>query len=330
MKKITIVDVAKKADVSLASASRALSGKGPVSEKIKEKVLQAAKELGYIADSTAQNMRRSSTHSIAVMIPDINRESIPLLVQGVEEVARKAGYSVLLYIANDDAALEKQCVEEMLSRRVDGCILSSAACGSSAIYELRRNHIPVVQALRFISNLSDAVVADNFGGAYDAVSHLIKIGRRKIAICTGNTELAQNARRLEGYKKALLDGGIEFDDKRLIREAGNEESVLMAVNAYLKTDTPDAVFAVGDDKAIVCIKALTEHGYRVPQDVSVIGFDNIPIDRMIVPSLSSVVHDTRKIGSLAAERLLQRIDNGIESDPIREVVKSELIVRDSV
>lgn len=331
---VTIKDVAKKAGVSPSTVSRALSGNASVKESTKQKILEAAKLLNYRPNLLAQGLKEGKTKTIGLIIPNIRNPIYPALARGVEDTAKKFGYSVVLCNTDEDVKAEKEYIQKLRKRWVDGLLIAPAAKETEHIVELQKEGFPMVIIVRNVDFLANAVIIDNFRAAYDAVSFLIKTGHQRIAIIKGNQQLALYRERFRGYKQALLDAGLPVHEELI---TGDEsDSVQWSLDGYnavyslfAQNIKFDAVFATTDLRAIGAIRAIKDHGYKVPEDISVIGFDNLEFSSLIDPPLSTVSQPLYDIGVRAVNKLLALINTETMQEPTVEIMSSELIIRRS-
>ncbi|HHY42133.1 MAG TPA: LacI family transcriptional regulator [Thermoanaerobacterales bacterium] len=331
---VTIKDVAKKAGVSPSTVSRALSGNASVKESTKQKILEAVKLLNYRPNFLAQGLKEGKTKTIGLIIPNIRNPIYPALARGVEDTAKKFGYSVVLCNTDEDVKAEKEYIQKLRKRWVDGLLIAPAAKETEHIVELQKEGFPMVIIVRNVDFLANAVIIDNFRAAYDAVSFLIKTGHQRIAIIKGNQQLALYRERFRGYKQALLDAGLPVHEELI---TGDEsDSVQWSLDGYnavyslfAQNIKFDAVFATTDLRAIGAIRAIKDHGYKVPEDISVIGFDNLEFSSLIDPPLSTVSQPLYDIGVRAVNKLLALINTETMQEPTVEIMSSELIIRRS-
>jgi LacI family transcriptional regulator len=278
------------------------------------------------------NIGRSST--IALMIPSIQNMIFPDIARGVEDTARKYGFMVILTNTDEHIAIEKDYISRLKTRLIDGFIIASMMPHSTHIMKLRNEQFPLVLTLRSYNRKIDAVVIDNKKAAYNAVAYLIERGHKKIAVALGDTAVPLYADRFQGYKDALHDYGMSFDAALVIGENQDVHSFYTLTKTMLnKGDIPDAIFAASDARAIVIMRAVYDAGYRVPDDISIIGFDNVDIATLVEPPLTTVAQPLYEIGVRAAERLIYQIQykekHGVLEKPEIQVADTSLVVRKS-
>lgn len=330
----TIKDVANHAKVSTSTVSRVLSGKGYANDETRKRIMQAVLELDYRPNVLAQSLKVGHSDTIAVIVPGIQNLIFPDIVRGVEDTARKAGFTVVLCNSDEDMEVEKKYIEKLRNRWIDGFIVSSMTEESEHIRQLYHEGVPVVLTGRIYDNSIDAVVIDNEQAAYDATAYLIKSGNKKIAIALGREELSIYRNRLLGYHRALSEFNIKFDETLVLHENNGTNSFYYIVKNLMAAGVlPDAIFATSDAKAIVCMRAIRDAGYGIPEDVSVMGFDNVTISAMLEPPLSTVSQPLYEMGALAARKLIAQITykekNGCLKPAMIDVLGTDLIIRKS-
>lgn len=304
----TIYDVATRAGVSVATVSRVLNGRRGVGAGMAERVRAAAAELDYRPNAVARNLRRSSTTLWAAIVSDIENPFFTSLVRGVEDVAQEAGYSVVLCNSDEDPGKESAYVAAVRAEQIAGVILSPSG-RMDTLRELRDAGTPTVLIDRSMAGYpTDAVLVDNERGAADATRHLIAGDYRRIACITGPRRLSTAAERLAGYRRALREADMPYD-RSLVRYADfRETGGNQAMAALLGDDPgPDAVFVTNNLMAVGVLEHLAAAGRRVPADVAVVAFDEIPWADLVRPSITTVAQPTYDLGRAAATLLLDRI-----------------------
>jgi LacI family transcriptional regulator len=332
---VTIADIAAKLDVNRATVSRALKNDPRISEATRKRVEKTAKLLNYRRNNLASALRSGKSKLIGVLIPSAEINFFGSVVHGMETVAAAKGYNVLLFQSNEDPEFEKKGLEAFVHARVEGVLVSIAKNTRDYTHfeELNRSGTPLVFFDRAVEKLgAPFVVANDFQGGYDATTHLITQGFKRIAHITGPQHLEIFSNRLKGYKKALKDHNIPFDPELICKgdvsiEAGRKG---MAYFWSLKKK-PDALFAVEDFTALGALKALKELKVKVPQDFGVVGFANEGFGEHVSPSLSSVDQQTVLMGKKAMELLLEMTTN--HSIAVKEkqkiVIDPVLVFRES-
>lgn len=326
----TIKDVAQRAQVSTSTVSRVLSGKVFVDEQTRGRVLAAMEALDYRPNPLARALREKRTNTFALLVPGIENQIWPLVARGVENVARKNDYSVILCNTDNDVKVEQQYLTRLQRRWVDGIIIAPAQDDEPYLHQLEESGFPVVQVIRGLESGMDSVIIDNFRIAYDAVEYLYKTGHRHIAIASGRQELNIYRRRLEGYRKALQDLGLDQDERLVIQEIKELNNLYRLTRQRLEEGVPiDAVVATSDSKAIMVMRAIRDTGKSIPQDISVIGMDDIETSSFFEPRLTTMAQPFIQIGELAARKLIFHIDHPDQYTPVTDVLHHELIIRRS-
>ncbi|HZV52794.1 MAG TPA: LacI family DNA-binding transcriptional regulator, partial [Candidatus Dormibacteraeota bacterium] len=323
---VTIYDVARLAGVSPATVSRALNGSGRVAAATRRRVEAAVAQLGYEPNRVARSLATSVTHTLALLLPDITNPFFPALVKGVQLLADERRYTLLLCNTAADPEREKEYLRVLRGKRVDGVILVGLKLDGRRIRSALGN-IPVVVLDRSVDLPGAAVVqVDHRGGAVLAVRHLLELGHREVAHVAGPKELAVSRERLEGYRQALEEAGLPYRPQLVVEADFTEEGGYEAVRRLCAAGRFTAVFAANDLSAIGIVAALRERGLTVPDQVSVVGFDDIHLCAYTVPALTTVRQPAYAMGRRAAELLIDAVEGG---DPRGVVFQAELVVRGS-
>ncbi|MES1158971.1 MAG: LacI family DNA-binding transcriptional regulator [Terricaulis silvestris] len=321
----TIRDVARLADVSVASASRALNGLDNVTEATREKVLQAARQLRFVPHVGARSLSTRRTETIGLVLPDLHGEFFSELMRGIDAAARTRGLHLLVSSTHGDANEAASGIRSMRGR-VDGLLVMSPYVDAIIISDNADRDFPIV-----LMNTDGAgsrlpsLRVDNYGGAFAVTKHLREIGRQRIAHISGPATNHEAQERLRGYIAALGAGA----ETRVVKGDFSEQSGNAGTHAlFADGKGPDAIFAANDTMAVGALLALRELGKRVPEDVALAGFDDIPIARLVEPALTTVQISIADWGRRALERLANWIETG-ECDNTTETVEPTLVVRRS-
>ncbi|MET3287892.1 catabolite control protein A [Brevibacillus fluminis] len=309
---ITIYDVAREAGVSMATVSRVVNGNPNVKPTTRKKVLAAIERLGYRPNAVARGLASKKTTTVGVIIPDISSLFFSELARGIEDIATMYKYNIIL--CNSDNRLEKelQLINTLLEKQVDGLLFLGSEIKEDHLQTLSTAAVPVVlAATRDADNILPSVTIDHFQAAYDATKALIDRGHKRVAILSGpKTDPLGGLLRFEGYKQALADSGIAFDEELVRSGSYWYETGLRNMNEFLKLDNPPtAVFAANDEVAIGAIHAIQDSGKSVPGDIEIIGHDNIRLAEMVRPKLSTVVQPMYDIGAVAMRLLTKYMNN---------------------
>lgn len=332
-------DVADLAGVSRATVSYVINkrsgGKVRITEETRHRVLEAIKQLGYQPNVNARSLRTQQTHLLAVMVPDLTNSFYPLFVRGVQAVANKHDYQILIYDCNYDLDHERSFVDIMLRRYVDGIIMFPFHLSESEVARLKDKNMQVVIAgsTPMIEGM-DRLQLDEQNGVMKIIQHLFDKGHRRIAHLAGRQDFPPGRNRLQAYKDALAQLNLPFDESLVrygeFRQEGVKEQVLSLFSTPKQTNHPTALFAANDIMAIEALRTLTSNGWRVPEDVAICGFDNIPRSEVVVPSLTTVDQSAQLRGKRAAELLMDRLLIKNMPEKTRVITTPmELIIRNS-
>jgi len=331
MNHVTMRDVAREAGVSVNTVSRALAGKPDVSPETRARVLKVAERLGYQPNRLARGLRSNKTFTIGVIVTDIANPFFAELVKGVEEVARQNGYSIILEDTSEDPEKEARAIQVMLSERVDGLLLTPVQSKKEVVEKVLKSKVPLVLMGRYFSDLeAPYVVSDDVRGAILATEHLIDLGHRNIAHVAGPLHISSAQDRLSGYKQALREHGIPAREEVILTGAVTLRDGYEAGKELLKLKTlPTAVFAYSDLVAIGLMQALMEEGVKIPEDISLVGYDDIEFSAYTKVPLTTVRIPKRALGQKAVRMLLVSLRDGALPDKCGKKLQVELIIRSS-
>jgi LacI family transcriptional regulator len=330
---VTLKDVAQQAGVHPATASRALNLETRllVSEQTASRVLAAAAELGYQPNTVARSLRTRRSHTIGVLIPDLNNPLFPPIVRGLADRLESHGYVALIGNTDGDDARGRRVFEQMGARHVDGYVLATAHLQDSLLDDAERSGVPVVLMNRIAAGESfPAVTVDNEAGVRLAVEHLVALGHRNIACIAGPLDVSTGLARYRGFQSAMTDAGLDMPDDRLAfaRSFSIDEGYRCARQILAARDGCTAVAAGNDMLAVGCYRALDEAGLTCPGDMSVVGFNDMPFIDMLRPPLTTVTFSHQQVGAQAADLLIERLNGSTGPNKIVYVVP-ELIIRGS-
>jgi LacI family transcriptional regulator, repressor for deo operon, udp, cdd, tsx, nupC, and nupG len=323
----TIYDVARLAGVSTATVSRALNGIGQIAPATRAAIEAAVEQLGYRPNTVARSLVTKSTQTIALLLPDITNPFYAALVSGIEQHALARGYTMLLCTTEGDAEREEQYLSLLRAKQVDGALVDGLRLPPERIARFVGDGFPIVCLDRDIeSNAIPLVQVDNRLGGRLATEHLIRLGHRRIAHVTGARELGISEERLAGYRGALAD---DVDEQLVVDGEFTEESGHTAMLGLLER-RPDltAVFAANDLSALGVLSALSTSGRRVPDDVSVVGFDDLRLSAFTSPPLTTIQQPAIEIGQRATELLID-LTHGKSTPEVRHLLEPRLVVRGS-
>lgn len=327
----TIHDVAKRAGVSPVTVSRVINNAGNVSAATREKVELAIEELGYVPSVMARSLRSKRTRTLALIVSDITNPFWTTVARGVEDTARSRDYSVFLYNTDENPLKQRRCLDVVVAQQVDGVIIAPYDSDAQNLAQLRQRNIPTVIIDRRIEGWDvDSVRGDSLSGAKALVQHLIGLGHKRIAMISGPAKTSTAEDRIAGYCMALAEAGIPLDT-RLIRRGeyrtlSGEELTLRLLDEGLN---PLAIFAANNAIALGVINAVEKRGLRIPQDIALVCFDDLPDVSCLFPFLTVVVQPAYDMGVHAAQLLLSRLDSEVGLQPRHVVLPTRLIVRHS-
>jgi LacI family transcriptional regulator len=329
----TIRDVALRAGVSVATASNVVNGARPVGEASRAKVLEAIEALDYRLDRAASALRGRSTRLIGMVVPDITNVFFASLVNGVEALAEREGYDLLIVSTSEDAAKERRRVEALVARRIDGLIVVPAADDTMPALRGGRDASRLPPAVLIDRGAEapefDTVRADCAAGGYAAACHLIDLGHRDIAILTHSKGLDNIEQRIVGCRRALNEAGLDGRD-RVIYGGHDLESLRSAIELELyRPDRPTAIFALTNVCALASIKAARALGLEIPGDVSIVGFDDFDWMSALSPYLTTIAQPVDDFACTAWRLLMRRLKGDVESDVERIELPCTLKVRES-
>ncbi len=325
-KKYNLIDIARMADVSTATVSRVLNRNPNVKVEIKRRVEEVVKQLDYKPPHKASFNSNSIT--VGVVVPDIANPWFPLLVKGIENTARVHGFAITLCDSNNDPEIEKKQLSSLMDRGVDGLILIPTDSSGSRLRELAEGYVPVVFLDRDIDHPgTHYVTSDNEGGAYQAAKYLISLGHRSILYLGGRTDINTEPQRYAGFRRALEEAGISPDSHaHLLGEYSFDKARELVAKVAHHRPRFTAIFASDDFMALGAKQALEERGLRVPQDVSLVGFDDIPFASLI--SLTTISQPAFELGK-SALLLLNDVMNKRVVAPQKIVLPTSIIIRGS-
>lgn len=332
--KITIKEIAKLAEVSTATVSKILNKKDSnISEATRQKVLEIVKEYNYIPNTVARSLVTRQTKTIGLVIPDIANPFFPELARGAEDKANESGYNIIFCNTDDDLEKEEKYINMLIEKMIDGIVFTQSAKRTEGFEKLKLGSTPIVLIDRDMElrGVVGKVLVDNFTGAYDGVNYLLEKGYRKIAFITGALTTDTSENRLRGYKKALEDFNIPFNEEFVLAGEYRSEWGFSAIKQLSQKEIDfDAVFCGNDLIALSVIKALKDFGKSIPEDVAVLGFDDIYMAKFVEPQLSTIRQPNYEMGYKAVEILVNVLENSTEKNTKTELVlKTELIIRQS-
>jgi len=329
-KAASIYDVARESKVSVFTVSAVVNQKSHVGKKLRDRVEEAIRKLNYRPNLIARSLAKQRTLTIGMIVPDIANPFFPMVVRGAEDAARKHGYNLLLCNSDDNLDQEEKQIELLLSKRVDGILLTKAAGDFRPALRqmIKEVDIPFVLVMRTYSKLTkDAVISDDYQGAYDAVCHLARAGCRRIGLVSGPLKVSNALARWRGFRDALEFQGLQCDKELIVEGDYRMDSGFRAGNALL-SHRPDGVYVANHLMTIGLLRAAEEMGLSCPQDFGLVSFDDYPWLGVFHPKLTTVELPKHQVGSEAAELLIERIAGSSEKARVRKL-QPELRIRES-
>lgn len=340
-RKVTLKQIARELDVSISTVSKSLKDSHEISEDMRQKVQAFAKLYNYRPNNIAISLKNRRTKTIGIIIPEIVHHFFATVISGIEQVANQNGYTVIVCLSNESFDKEVINMEMLANGSIDGFIISLAKetqykADFHHINEVINQGMPVVMFDRITNEvLCDKVIIDDKLAAYEAVQHLINLGKKKIALVTTVDYVSVGKLRTDGYTKALLDNGITFNEKLIIK-IENMDTFAEKITQLITNKAIDAVLAVNELFAVTIIKMANKLGLNVPKDLSVIAFTDGIISQYSTPTITTVSQNGIKMGEKAAKMLIDRIqnqdfdDNEEHEEHYRtEVIETNLIIRES-
>jgi LacI family transcriptional regulator len=329
---VTIRDVARRSGVSPMTVSRVINESERVSPETRRRVEDAIADLGYVPSRLARGLSRQKTGALAVIVPDVANPFFTLVVRGAEEVARRAGYRVILCDTRADLTVEREVIEEMIAHRVDGVVIAPVSNRSrSHLRRLRKYGVPFVLVDRTVPGTeSDVVVGDNVAGARHLVQHLISLGHRRIGFIVESDEVSTARDRHRGYVEGLEAAGLPFDPSLIVRSSVDPSGGSDGMRRLLELeDRPTAVFTVNNLVALGAIEAVRAAGLDVPNNVALVCFDDIEYASRMYPFLTVMAQPAETLGTLGTQLLLDRIEGRAPDQRRIVVLPAEFVVRRS-
>jgi DNA-binding LacI/PurR family transcriptional regulator len=341
-KPVTLADIAARAAVTPMTVSRVMNSNGYVHAETRERVLRVAREMNYSRNGLARGLKRQCTETVGMVIGDIANPFAAELTRGVREVLEERGYSLFICISEHKAKEDVQAFDSLADHRADGIIVATRASksGNERLEELIDSGIPVSLIGRdFRHAHADLVSSDNLKGGYEATRHLIDAGHKRIGFIGVSLTEGLRLRRFQGYLEALKDNGLAVEDSLIAGGRNGSDQMPgysteeMGYDGMMKlldsNNRPTAVFARNDFTALGALNAIKRAGLRIPEDIAVIGYDDIPLAAHTSPSLTTVRQPTREQGRAAAEFLLRRIEGDREQPRAERSFACELVIRES-
>lgn len=329
MKELTIQDIAMQAKVSVTTVSRVLNNKGRVSQQTRKNVQRVIQKTGYMPNRIAVSMKTKQTNAVVVLIPDLSTGFYAQVVMGAEHALSAQGYSTLVFSSQNKPRGEEEFLTGAIMRMIDG-VIAIPSIENAEPYRVCPK--PLVMVDRYLENCSrDAISIDNFMGAHALTDHLAQKGHRDIAIITGPVTLNVGRERMLGYRQALSDHGIPLREQLcFVGDWGSAHGYAAAEEILNMRPMPTAIYAANAMILEGALRALYKHNVHIPEDISLVGFDNPPLAEMLEPHITVIDRPAEMMGSIAAQILLQRIRGEGDATYKRLILPIELIERASV
>lgn len=332
-KEITIYDLAVKLNISPTTVSRGLKNHPAINHITKKKIFDLAQELGYRTNHFARNLRLKKTNTIGVIVPRLNSYFMSTVIAGIEHVVNKAGYNLIISQSQESGERESANARTMFSNRIDGLLVSlSLDTRDSAHFEIfKEKGTPLVYFDRVTENSNGInVLIDNRKAAYTATLHLIEQGCKNLVQITVSSNKNVYVDRVKGFKEALEDSGITWNDERLIYGDLTMQAGASAAKTILESPNPiDGIFVANDNAAVGCLLALKGAGKKIPEEIAIIGFNNDPVSTVVEPNLTTINYPGYEMGNIAAQNLINHLNGTDNSSTNTILLRSELIVRES-
>jgi len=331
----TLRGVATKVGVSATTVSRVLNGKAEkyrISKRTKEDVLRVASELGYVPDQVARGLRIKRTNTVGLIIPDISNPFFSTIARNIEINARKEGCSIILSDCQEDTQLEIESIKLLQSRKVDGFIICPVGEDSKHLISLTISGLPIVIIDRYSPDIKCSyVISDNYKGALEAVTYLIENNHRSIACIQGRITTSVNENRVRGYRDAFNKFNIQLDESLIVGENFGEKNGYIGAKILLnRKPRPTAIFSTSNLISLGAMRAIIEEGLKIPEDISMISFDDQPYSEYLVAPMTTVAQHTSEIGQIAYTLLQTQIKQESNQRVEGIVLPTKLIVRKSV
>ncbi len=335
--KVTLKTIAESIGISITTVSRVLSGHAKqyrINSNTENQIIRKAKELGYIPNQIARSLRIQRSNIIGLIIPDISNPFFASLARVIANEAHKKNYSIILSDTQEDIQLEIESINLLLSRKVDGVIIcpTGNVDNYNHIEELIKTNLPIVVVDRHIPGLKcPFVISDNFRGAYEATKYLLNKNHQNIACIQGPPNTSVNDNRVNGFKKALNDKQIDFNDAIIIGDSFGERNGYVSAKMLLsKNPRPSAIFACSNLISLGAIRAIFEEGLKIPADISMISFDDQPYSEFLATPMTVVVQQTREMGQIGFKLLFARLSHGSPQSSEGVILPTKLVKRKSV
>ena len=316
-KEVTIYDLANRLNISIATVSRGLKDDPVVSKKTRKKIFELAEEMGYRSNHFARNLRRQKTNTIGIIVHELNSNFITSVLAGIEKITTEAGYDLIITHSSESHVKEAANAENLFHKRVDG-LIASLSFDTNDLEHFRpfeEKGVPVIFFDRVERTGNNSVVIiDNYKCGYQATGHLIEQGCKKIVHVTSSLKRNVYSERYKGYRDALFDNNIPFDESLLIINDLSENAGIQSAKQILSMDpAPDGAFITNDFVAAVCMRTLKENNIKIPGDIAIVGFNNDAIGKLIEPALTTINYPGKDMGEIVARNLINHLQGTVIS-----------------
>jgi DNA-binding LacI/PurR family transcriptional regulator len=333
-RQLTLKDIAKELNTSVATVSRALKNHPAISEQMKDKVMQLARELDYHPNSIALSLLKNRSYTIGVIVPEVAHNFYSIVMEGIEDAAINAGYNVLFCMSKESKEREVNVLSTLLHSRIDGLLIapSKETKDYKHLETLFNREMPLIFFDRHCAEIpASKVLVDDYKGAFKAVEHLASVGCKRIAHIAGPQNLSNSQQRLGGYTDALKALNVEVRDELVMTNDLTRESVQACTKKLLELDEkPDAVFAYNSFIAFESMLVIKEKGLKIPDDIAFVGFANEPVISYLEPQLTTVVQPAYQIGKEAVNLFFKQVNSNAERFiPETLILETKLLVKAS-
>lgn len=333
MQYVTVKDIARALNVSVATVSRAFNDKYDIRKETRELILQKAKEMGYKPNPIAKKLLQKHSFNIGVIVPEFINSFFPEVIIGIQEVLCKKNYQVIIMQSNESAELELANIISMENNMVEGLLisLSKETKNIDCLERLIRDKFPIILFNRINDSLpASKVIFNDYKWALFATEHLIEQGYKKIFHFAGPTHLTPIKNRIRGFERAMEKHGLPCREEQIIETGILVEDGERAMETLIQKNTiPEAIFATNDPTALGAMKVLKKHGYKIPDDIGIVGFSNSKMAEVVEPALTSVAQPTFEMGQTAARLLLEQLSSTENINPKTIIMDGKLIIRNS-
>ena len=326
----TIRDVAEQAGVATMTVSRVINNSGYVSDATRAKVESAISDLGYVPNMLGPSLRFNQTNTLALILTDITNPFWTTVARGVEDAAQEQNYSVILCNTDENLKKQDQYLNMLLKRRIDGILFVPADNQAESVQLIQKQNVQVVVLDRIVPNVDvDVVRGDSFGGAYQLAKHLVELGHQEIAVLSGPQNIFTSTERVAGFRQAMVEAGLEHNLDHVYWGSFRQNPGEIAERALQSSPHPTAFLAVNNFIANGALQTFSEAGLRIPEDISLVSFDDIPVIINPNPFLTVSVQPAYEMGYQATQLLLERLRNEGPDERQEIVLPTEIFIRQS-